>query len=471
VERQLDDSAWKLIDYLTFKMQCASEQELTKWKLDVELTQSSYDEIMALKDEKVSQLAEAMPRKQLTKVATQPKIMYKKNGDLSELGHKWFALCKENKQPKTSVSFVVKVGEKLGNPISTNQVKDWLYSLGWQPRTFNFVRDKGTGDERKIEQVRKDGELCESVLELSEADPAVDVLDGLVVLTHRAAILKGFLDSHKGGYLKAGIAGFANTFRFKHKKPLANLPSVDKPYGKIIRGVLTCEEGEVLCGSDMISLESTTKRHYMFPYDPDYVEEMSQEGFDEHLDLAKQAGVVTQQDIDEYNQGKRPDLKGVRKKFKPANYAGIYGIGGTGLSRQTGMPVKECVALLEAYWKRNWSVKKVADGVITKELFGTMWLLNPVSGFWHQLRAKKDIFSTLNQSTGVYCFDTWVGFCMEGGMKLTASFHDEVVAGCVVKGDLDMVLKVAMDKANEKLKLNVKLGHDTQYGKNYAEIH
>jgi len=304
MQKQLDDSAWKLIDYLTFKMQCASEQELTKWKLDVELTQTSYDEIMALKDEKVSQLAEAMPRKQLTKVATQPKVMYKKNGDLSELGHKWFALCKENKQPKTSISFVVKVGEELGNPNSTDQVKDWLYSLGWQPRTFKFLRDKGTGDERKLEQVRKDGELCESVLALSEADPAVDVLGGLTVLTHRAGILKGFLDSHNGGYLKAGIAGFTNTFRFKHKKPLANLPSVDKPYGKIIRGVLTCEEGEVLCGSDMISLEDTTRRHYVKPLDPVLVEEQSQKGYDPHLKIAVRAGMLSEEDYEFYTNYK-----------------------------------------------------------------------------------------------------------------------------------------------------------------------
>ena len=39
----------------------------------------------------------------------------------------------------------------------------------------------------------------------------------------------------------------------------------------------------------MTSLEDTCKRHYMQPYDPDYVAEMSQDGFDPHLDLAKHA--------------------------------------------------------------------------------------------------------------------------------------------------------------------------------------
>ena len=42
----------------------------------------------------------------------------------------------------------------------------------------------------------------------------------------------------------------------------------------------------------MTSLEDTTKRHYMQPYDPKYVHEMSQAGFDPHLDLAKHAGAI-----------------------------------------------------------------------------------------------------------------------------------------------------------------------------------
>jgi len=66
---------------------------------------------------------------------------------------------------------------------------------------------------------------------------------------------------------------------------------------------------------------------------------MSMEGLDEHLDLAKHAGEVTQEQIDLYNQGKAPELKAVRNVFKPANYAGVYGGRELTLSRQTGMGV------------------------------------------------------------------------------------------------------------------------------------
>jgi len=463
----------RLIDYLTFKMDCAKEQESLRWKLDVPMAQKAYDEIMVLKDEKVVQLAEAMPKHILTRVATQPKVMYKKDGGLSSHGEKWVELCKEYRQPITTQSFVVKVGEELGNPNSSDQVKDWLHGLGWVPRTYKFVRDKKTGEERQIEQVRDDGELCESVKELNEVDPAVDLLDGLTVLTHRAGILKSFLECvSPDGYLKAEIAGLTNTLRFKHSKPLVNLPSVDKPYGDVIRGVLTCPDGYVLAGADMTSLEDTTKRHYMKPLDPDYVEEMSREGFDPHLDLAKFAGVITQDDIDKHNSGEK-SLKALRKNYKVVNYSATYGIGAAKLARGTGMSVKEAKALLDAFWSRNWSVEAVAKSLRVRELFGSMWLYNPVSHFWYALRSDKDRFSTLNQGTGVFCFDTWVALCRKNGIKTIGQFHDEIIA-LVEDGKQDEVAAImhgAAAKLNEKVKLNVPLGCDAQFGKTYASIH
>lgn len=463
----------RFIDYLTFKMDCAREQEALRWKLDVPMAQKAHDEIMVLKEEKVEQLSHAMPKRILTRVVTQPKNMYRKNHSLSAHGEKWEELCKEYKQPITTQSFVVKTGEELGNPNSNDQVKDWLYSLGWQPITFKFVRDKETGDERMIAQIRNESDLCESVKDLAEVDPAVDLLDGLTVLTHRAGILKSFLECHVDGYLKAEIAGLTNTLRFKHSKPLVNLPSVDKPYGDVIRGCLTCPEGYTLAGADMVSLEDTTKRHYMQPLDPDYVEDMSREGFDPHLDLAKFAGTVTQDDIDAYNRGERPDLKKVRKSYKVVNYSATYGIGAAKLARGTGLSVKEAKALLEAFWSRNWAIKQVSEGVRTRELFGSMWLQNPVSKFWYSLRSDKDRFSTLNQGTGVFCFDTWVALCRKNGINTVGQFHDEIIALVELgkEKQVERLMHWAATKLNEKVQLNVPLGADVQFGNTYASIH
>jgi len=464
---------YRLIDYLSFKLDCAREQEQLQWKLDVDKAQAAYDEILRLKSEKVEQLADAMPKKVLTRMATQPKVMHKKDGELSAHGEKWVTLCLENKMPTTAKSFVVKTGEERGNPNSNDQVKDWLYSLGWKPRTFKFLRDKKTGEERRIEQVRKDGDLCESVRDLASVDAAVDLLDGLTVLTHRAGILKSFLEGHKDGWLQAGVAGLTNTFRFKHFKPLVNLPSVDKPYGDVIRGCLTCPDGYVLAGADMTSLEDTTKRHYMKPLDPEYVEEMSREGFDPHLDLAKFAGAVTQEGIDSYNRGERPDIKALRKAYKVVNYSATYKVGAATLSRTTGMPVAGAQKLLDAFWKRNWAIEKVASRLQTRELFGGMWLKNPVSGFWHSLRSEKDRFSTLNQSTGVYCFDQWVQECRGMGLETIGQFHDEIIV-LTKEGDEDKaenIMQMSINNVNHEVNLNVPLGTEVQFGNTYADIH
>ena len=210
----------------------------------------------------------------------------------------------------------------------------------------------------------------------------------------------------------------------------------------------------------------------MKPLDPAYIEEMSKEGFDPHLDLAKHAGVITQDDIDKHNSGER-SLKALRKNYKVVNYSATYGVGATTLSRSTGMAVKEAQKLLDAFWSRNWSVEKVASTVRTRELFGSMWLYNPVSRFWYSLRSEKDRFSTLNQGTGVFCFDSWVAICRKNGIKTIGQFHDEIIA--IVKsgeeGTIKSTMERAIEKLNDKLNLNVPLGVDAQFGKTYADIH
>ena len=106
----------RLVDYLSFKLDCAREQEELQWKLDLPKAQQGYDEISKLKEEKVEQLANAMPKKILTRMASQPKVMHRKDGSLSANGEKWVELCKEYKQPVTSLQFVIKDRGREGQP-------------------------------------------------------------------------------------------------------------------------------------------------------------------------------------------------------------------------------------------------------------------------------------------------------------------------------------------------------------------
>ena len=463
----------KFFGYLSFKMNCAYAAEHVGWKLDVDLAESSIDKLKEQQDHKVKELREVMPMRKVMSVKTKPKVCIKKDGSVSAHGQRWYNLLVQNGLPKDYEGDVTVVkGVEDSNPNSPEQVKDWLFGLGWEPCTYKFDKNKETGEEKKIPQVRKNGELTRSVQILIDDNPAVGVLDGLTVIQHRLGILHGFIQCQDNGYLKAGVKGLTNTLRFKHVKPLVNLPGVDKPWGKEIRGCLIAPEGYTLCGADMTSLEDTTKRHYMKPYDPDYVEEMSQEGFDPHLDLAKHAGAVTQDQIDKHNSGES-SLKSLRKNYKVVNYSATYGVGAAKLSRETGMSVSEASALLDAYWERNWAVKQFAEDQRIRKIDGEMWVQNPVSKFWHNLRYEKDAFSTINQSTGAYCFDKWVALYRTKRGNIIGQFHDESI-NLVKKGDESEHTKTlvwAIEKLNEELKLNVDLGIDVQYGQRYSEIH
>lgn len=471
----MNDNTLRFINYLSFKMDCLREQEANPLTLDVAKCEDYLNQLETMKEEKVEALKEAMPKNPITKKKEKPKVIYKADGSLSKHGETWFALLRELKLPDDTAGPVTYVDSyEDGNPNSTEQVKQWLFSLGWEPRTWKFIRNKNTGEERKIEQVRKNGHLCPSVLELVSRDKAIELLDGLTVISHRIGVLKGFLNNEKDGKVVAGAGGFTNTLRLQHRAPVVNLPGVEAAYGEWCRGVLVAPSDDtVLCGADVSSLEDMTKRHYIKPLDPEFVNDMSREGYDAHLDLALHAGAVTQEDIDKHNAGEI-NLKSLRSKYKAANYSCVYGVGAPKLARETGMKEKEAKALIEAYWDRNWAVKKVAKDQYVKTLKdGSMWLKNSVSGFYHNLRFDKDRWSTTNQSTGVYVFDLWVGFCRAMGLEISMQYHDEILF-TVKKGDEGRVSKIlheAMKKVNERLKLNVTIEIEEQYGLSYASVH
>lgn len=463
----------RFLQYLTFKMRCAANAEQTGWRFDRELANSCIAELERQKAEKIAELASVMPMRTLFRKKSKPKVMYKKDGTLTKQGQEWNDLLLEHMHPSNYVGEIEVVkGVEDPNPNSVDQVKSWLYDLGWEPCTFKYIKESQT-ETRLVPQVRKNGMLTPSVKRLIKDNPIVETLDGLTVINHRLGIFNSMIECEHNGFLRASIKGLTNTLRFKHNKPLVNLPSVDKPWGKEIRGCLIAPEGFVLCGADMTSLEDTTKRHYMKPYDPVYVEEMSVKGFDPHLDLAKYAGVITQDDIDAYNRGEKPELKDLRKNYKVVNYSATYGVGADKLSRETGMTTEEASKLLTAYWKRNWSVKAFAESQPIRKINGEMWVQNPVSKFWHSLRFEKDVFSTLNQSTGAYCFDKWVAYYMRERPNIIGQFHDESI-NLVKEGEQqqhEATLRSAINKLNLELKLNVNLGIDVQFGNKYSEIH
>ena len=320
---QLTPEILRFIRYLSFKNDCLREQEANPLVVDLEKAQRHYDELESLKQEKTEALAKVMPKVPVCSYKNKPKVMHKKDGSLSAHGEKWYQLLKEQHLPSTTEGTVTVIeGHEDGNPNSPSQVKEWLYSLGWKPCTYKYDRNKKTGEEKKIEQVRysspsdpRKGMLTDSVLKLKAKEPGIEHLEGLTVASHRMSIFKGFLESAKPiednpryGHVVAGAGGFTNTLRLKHRAPIVNLPKVGSAWGEEIRGCIVApqasggatSEGHTVCGADVVSLEDNTKRHLLWDYDPDYVTSMMSEGYDPHLSLCQYAGDITEEELEFY---------------------------------------------------------------------------------------------------------------------------------------------------------------------------
>lgn len=501
-----NESMENYINYLTYKMDCAREQQFIRWKLDENLCRETLAVFREKSQEKKQSLVEVMPDNVKMKVVKRPKKMHKQNGDLSKRGERWVELLEEIGYPVDSTEQIeIEDKREEGNPNSHVQLKDWLFSLGWKPETFNYKKEKDSDKVTKIPQVNLPfGQgICPSVRKLYEVEPELENLEMYYVINHRIGLLKGFLrDVDEEGYLKARIAGLTNTLRFKHTE-LVNLPGYTgkhKPEegkynwkdGVHIRGCLIAPKGMKLCGSDMSSLEDRTKQHYMYFFDPEYVETMIKPGFDPHLDLAGFAYKMTngelglsEEDIQWYKdfddkvehtndeKDRFNRIKKARSEFKTVNYAATYGSGATTMSRNSGMTIERCRTLLVAYWEKNWSLRTIEKHCRVKKINGQMWLFNPVSRFWYSLRYEKDKFSTLNQGTGVYCFDNWVRECRSQGVKICGQFHDEIITPVEEGKELEVEnkLKFSIAEVNRKLGLNRELDVDVQFGDNYAQIH
>lgn len=487
-----DADWWKAVDYINFKMSCAKLKQDSKWKLKVKECTELRNFFNSKAIESKASLQEAMPQVPVIAKKTKPKKPYKKDGTLSKIGEAWDALTKEHNKPfNFSGEIEVVIGYDDPNAGSSIQVKNWLFDLGWSPTLYNYVRNKETGSVKKIPQVKnKDtGDLCANIVKLSEKYPSLKLLEDLSVLTHRKSICDGFLkDVDKNGYVVARIQGLTNTLRWKHKVCL-NLPSLRKPYGKEIRGLLVARSDDYeLVGSDMSSLEDRTKQSLMWPYDAEYVKQMMTEGFDPHLDIALEAGIMTKGEVTAYKYMSKEELHDCnlsgtpylmkelsqkRHSGKSCNYSATYGASGDTIARAAGVPKAVGEKLHKAYWSRNWSIKAIARDCTTKQCLNVKWLWNPVAEIWYWLKKDKDRFSTRNQGLATFLFDMWVKEIVSRRCQLTADTHDEIVIE-VKKGyqtEVTKLLKDCIKEVNMKYKLDRDLDCDVSFGRSYADVH
>lgn len=519
----VDDYIDRILTFLMFKADCARLKEKTQFKVDVETLDKLIDNLSEAIEKAKVELESVMPQVPQYTKKNKPAKPFKQNGALSVSGISWNEeISKIGFADEAGNPLVVQVdvdtlkilkGYEPPNINGHQQIKDFLFSKGWVPRNFKFVKDEEAMQKwadsgfrkdlkpkpRAIPQVSIEGDegkqLCESVLELAEDVPEIMAYAKYTTIKHRLDMIKGFKrDLREGGYLCARVGGYTNTLREKHRE-LVNLPSVAKPYGLEIRGLLIADKGQVLLGSDMSSLEDRVKMNFMIPHDPEYVATMSQKGYDPHLAIANMAGIMSVEQMAEYKHLKSLGdtltkeqkqvfefLSKIRHTGKSGNYACQYGSGADTLAKTAGISLDIAKKVVAGYAKLNWSIKAIAEEqCVVKDSIDKMWLVNPINGFCYSLRSDKDRFSTLCQGTGSYFFDIWCDKILDAMYdkwkvkRLSGQFHDEFIQ-CFTDSSLNRkamedITNNAIKEINEEYFLRRELGCDVQFGQRYSDIH
>lgn len=481
-----------IFNYLSFKLDCLKDQEIIGINLDIDLVKKSMIDLEILIDSKVKSLSNSMPKNLGKILHKMPKNLHKQDETLSAHGVKWLERLKEFNLPFETTEI-----REAPNPGSPAQLKEWLFSLGWKPITFKI--SKNTGEELPQVSLPFGAGLCESVKDMFDDYPYLEDLEGLYKAQHRYGLFKSFLENKdENDKIYSTAHGFTNTLRLQHSKPVVNLPGVDKWYGSEIRSCLKINNSDyIMCGSDISGLEDNTKQHYIYIFDPKYVEDMRVPGFDPHIDIGVLAGLLTKEEeeffklieakkdelktafeFDSENDAKNyKRIKTIRGSAKIVNFSATYGAGADKIAKTLKCTLDFARKLHKTYWSRNKAVKKTADACIVKVVNGQKWLYNPISGFWLFLKAEKDRFSTLNQNSGVFVFDSWLRKVKQKtknmDIHIVLQYHDEILLICPLnlKVQLESILKEAMIETNKEIKLNIEIGISVDFGKNYGECH
>ena len=183
---------------------------------------------------------------------------WRKDGCYTSATVKWFGYTQESgKEDRPIDGPYCRISFEQGKVGSIEVVKDYLYSIGWEPDEWNVERING-------KFVNKSPKITETSLE--PLGPTAMLISEYYTLRARRGILEGWIEEatnapDKRLHGRMWTIG-TPTFRCRHEV-IANLPSVDATYGKEMRSLLQCEEGTVIIGADSAGNQMRGLCHYI----------------------------------------------------------------------------------------------------------------------------------------------------------------------------------------------------------------
>lgn len=163
-----------------------------------------------------------------------------KSGKYSESVNKWLGDLPFGPSSVTVCGPFTRVSFRPVNLNSNEETKNYLLSLGWEPKEWN-TDDTGARTSPKM----------------SKDDPFVGIDSGIgrlvakrVQCRHRRSSIEGLLGIVRpDGRISSVVKTLADTSRAIHSG-IVNIPQVKSFFGKQMRKIFTCKEGWVLVGTD-----------------------------------------------------------------------------------------------------------------------------------------------------------------------------------------------------------------------------
>lgn len=340
------------------------------------------------------------------------------------------------------------VKANLGN---MEQVKEYLYSIGWEPDDWKMERGV-YGWEKKSPKL--------TATSLEKVGEHGVLINEWTTLRSRKGVLEGWLNQLQEGRLhgRLWIVG-TPTFRCRHEV-IANLPAVNAPWGKELRELLIAEEGRKIVGADSSGNQFRSLAHY--------------------VNDQKLTDQILSGDIHQYNA----DIIGTdRRTAKTWIYAFLFGAGPTKLGQVlTGKKIVKA---------GNDSIEKYGDAIPglkgLKERIEEIWkkTSSTIEGYIPGLDGRKvytpQPYQTLNyllQSCEAITTKSAVAYQLqkikEEGLDAEPRlyYHDEVAWSAADK-DADRVLEILIESFAEGPKnvgVTIMAGEGS-IGNNYAEVH
>tara|TARA_R100000278_G_scaffold81739_1_gene62927 strand:+ start:255 stop:1985 length:1731 start_codon:yes stop_codon:yes gene_type:complete len=325
---------------------------------------------------------------------------------------------------------------------SRKQIGEYLIDFGWKPDRFTPT-GQPIVDEKTLSQITHihEAKLIADFLLLQKRIAQIDSWIGAVQEDER---VHGFV-----------IPNGAITGRMTHRNPnMAQVPSVNNPYGKECRACWTVDEGNVLLGVDASGLELRMLAHYM-----------NDEVF---------TNEIINGDIHTANQ-KLARLES-RDKAKTFIYALMYGAGDEKLGKVVGGTTSDGKRARQHFFDNKPSFKSLRDRVQRASAKG---YLKGLDGRKLYVRNTHSALNTLLQGAGAIVMKKALVLLDKTlqlntvDYKFVANIHDEWQIE-VPKDKADFIGKFAVDsiiKAGEHFNLRCPLDGEYKIGGNWSETH